>query len=90
MQNDDKDVFAYFHSKTKINYVGTNVETLLDDMIGEIFYNLNSYQDNGSGWYFKEVKRLEIHINKHLPLDGKSYLPLPENIKRKSDNKHTK
>ena len=83
MQNDDKEVFAYFHSKTKINYVGANVKTLLDDMIGEIFYNLFSYQDNGSGWYFKEVKRLEIHINKHLPLDGKSIFHFQKILREK-------
>ena len=53
---------AYFQSKTKINLEGTIVTIFLKDMIKEILNNLSIYQKNGSGWYFKEVIRLEIHI----------------------------
>ena len=74
---------AYFQSKTKINLEGTNVTTFLKEMIKEIFNNLSIYQKNGSGWYFKEVVRLEIHIVEYKPLRGGYYIPLPENIMRK-------
>ena len=74
---------AYFQSKTKINLEGTNVKTFLKDMIKEILNNLTIYQKNGSGWYFKEVIRLEIHIVEYKPLSGETYIPLPENIMRK-------
>ena len=74
---------AYFQSKTKINLEGTNVKTFLKDMIMEILNNLTIYQKNGSGWYFKEVIRLEIHIVEYKPLSGETYIPLPENIMRK-------
>ena len=73
----------YFQSKTKINLEGSNVTTFLKEMIKEIFNNLSIYQKNGSGWYFKEVVRLEIHIVEYKPMKGRSYLPFPDFIMRK-------
>ena len=35
-------------------------------------------QRNGSGWYFKEVSSLEIHIIDYKPIKGGSYIPLPD------------
>ena len=32
-------------------------------MIKEILEKISIYQRNGSGWYFKEVSSLEIHIS---------------------------
>ena len=74
---------AYFQSKTKITLESTNVTTFLKEMIKEILNNLSIYQKNGSGWYFKEVIRLKIHIVEYKPLRGGSYVPLPEIIMRK-------
>ena len=83
---------AYFQSKTKINLESTNVTSFLKEMIKEILNNLSIYQKNGSGWYFKEVIRLEIHIVEYKPLRGGSYVPLPEIIMRKKAiiNMHNK
>ena len=53
---------AYFHSKTKINLDKTEVKDILKNMIKEILATLAICQENGSGWYFKEVISLEIHI----------------------------
>ena len=53
-------------------------------MIIEILGNLIIYQKKGTGWYFKEVKRLEIHIVEYKPMKGSSYIPLPEFIKKKN------
>ena len=49
----------------------------------EIFGNLIIYQKKGSGWYFKEIIRLEIHIVEYKPMRGGSYIPLPEFITKK-------
>ena len=38
---------------------------------------------NGSGWYFKEVSSLEIHIVDYKPIKGSSYIPLPAFLMRK-------
>ena len=56
---------------------------------------LDNYQRNGSGWYFKKVIRLEIHILDDKRMKGDSYIPLPEFIMRKKaiinmENKHNK
>ena len=50
----------------------------------EILGNLIIYQKKGSGWYFKEIIRLEIHIVEYKPMKGGSYIPLPELIKKKN------
>ena len=74
---------AYFQSQTHINLEKTEVKVFLKEMIIEILGNLIIYQKKGSGWYFKEVKRLEIHIVEYKPMRGGSYIPLPEFIMKK-------
>ena len=75
---------AYFQSRTHINLEKTEVKVFLKEMIIEILGNLFIYQKKGSGWYFKEVKRLEIHIVEYKPIKGSSCIPLPEFIKKKN------
>ena len=53
-------------------------------MIMEILGNIITYQKKGSGWYFKEVIRLEIHTVEYKPMKGGSYIPLPELIEKKN------
>ena len=74
---------AYFQSRTCINLEKTEVKVFLKEIIIEILGNLIIYQKNGSGWYFKEVKRLEIHIVEYKPMRGGTYIPLPNFIMRK-------
>ncbi|CAH3022692.1 unnamed protein product [Porites evermanni] len=74
---------AYFHSDTYINLVSTKVKDLLKKIISNITEKINIYQQNGSGWYFKEVIQLEIHTVKFRPMKGSSYIPLPDWIMRK-------
>ena len=52
-------------------------------MIYKIFKQIGDYQQNGSGWYFKEVVNLEIHIVDYKPMRGSSYTSLPDWIMRK-------
>ena len=74
---------AYFQSKTYINLENTVVKFILGDIIEDILEGVSSYQMNSSGWYFKEVIRLEIHIIDYKPMKGGSYISLPEFIKKK-------
>ena len=75
---------AYFQSHTYMNLEKTDEKVFLKEMIKEIFDNINIYQENGSGWYFKEVIRLEIHIVEYKPMKGGSYISLPNFIKKKN------
>ena len=74
---------AYFQSQTYINLEKTEVKDILKEMIKEILNILSTYQKKGTGWYFKEVIRLEIHIVEYKPMKGGSYIPLPNFIMRK-------
>ena len=74
---------AYFHSDTYINLESTDVKEILIKTINNINEKIIIYQQNGSGWYFKEVIQLEIHTVKFSPMKGSSYIPLPDWIMRK-------
>ena len=74
---------AYFTSGIYINLKSTDVEKLIDKCVKKIIEDLESYQKNGSGWYFKEVVQLEIHTVDFNPTEGSSYIPLPDWIKNK-------
>ena len=78
-----KQVKAYFHSGTHINLESTDVKEILAAMINKILKQIGDYQQNGSGWYFKEVVHLEIHTVDYKPMRGSSYIPLPDFIMRK-------
>ena len=74
---------AYFHSDTHINLESTDVKEILAKVIHTILEKISIYQQNGSGWYFKEVIHLEIHTVVYNPMRGSSYIPLPDWIMRK-------
>ena len=44
-----------FQSKTYTNIEETNEYDITSHMIEEILEKINNYQNNGSGWYFKEI-----------------------------------
>ena len=77
--NEDK---AYFKSGTHINLKSTDVEKLIDKCVKKIIEDLEAYQKNESGWYFKEVVQLEIHSVDFNPTKGSSRL----DIKQKSNS----
>ena len=75
---------AYFQSDTYINIESTYVKEVLAKVIIKILDTIAAYQEMGSGWYFKEVIRLEIHTVDYKPMkEGSSYIPLPDWIMRK-------
>ena len=74
---------VYFYSNTHINLGSTDLKKLLNKLFREIIEKEDTYVKNGSGWYFKEVVRLEIHTTEYAPIAGSSYIPLPDWIVRK-------
>ena len=63
---------AYFNSETNINLESTDEKRILASDIGGILNNIDEYQRNGSGWYFKEIVSLEIHTVEYKPMNGSS------------------
>ena len=75
---------AYFHSDTYINLESTDVKEILAVVIRTILKKISIYQNNGSGWYFKELSHLEIHtVDYNKPMRGSPYIPLPDWIMQK-------
>ena len=79
---------AYFHSLTHINLETTDAKEILALVIRTILESISKYQQNGNGWYFREVIHLEIHIVDYKPMRGSSYIPLRN--ARESYCKHSK
>ena len=75
----NRDIYIYIY----INLESTDVKEILAAMIYKILEKIGEYQQNGSGWYFKEVVHLEIHTVEYNPMRGSSYISLPDWIMRK-------
>ena len=70
---------TYFRTETNSVLKSTNIKKLFKDNVEDI----DKYQQNGSGWYFKEIVKLEINVVENIPQKGSSYLDLPKWIKLK-------
>ena len=74
---------AYFLTGTHLNLESTNVDKLIKLCYERIEGHIEVYTEKGSGWYFKEVDKLEIHTVEFNPTKGSSYIPLPDWISNK-------
>ena len=74
---------SYFHSEVYSNLETTNVNSIINGSKEKIFESVRTFINNGSGWYFKKINSLEIHINEFKLMRGSSYIPLPDWIMRK-------
>ena len=77
---------AYFNTETYINLESTDVKVILSQMIKlilEKIYIYIIYIYIYIYWYLKEVFSLEIHIVDYKPIQGSSFIPLPDFIMRK-------
>ena len=81
---------AYFQSDTHINLESTDVKEILVKMIKKILNSIKKFQRDSSDWYFKEVIQLEIHTVQYKPMNGASYIPLPDFIMRKKAKQRRK
>ena len=74
---------AFFSTTNYKNLQSTNIENKLKKGFDKILKDFEEFQIKGSGWYFKEVLKLEVHTVKYNPIRGSSYIDLPEWIKNK-------
>ena len=59
--------------------------TYAKKMINKILKGITKYNKGGSNFIFKQILSLEIHTVQYEPLDGSSYIELPESLaKRKA------
>ena len=72
-----------FHSDIELNLGATDEEELYEKMIGRIEENIQALLEEGSGWTFHSVIKLEMHTVVYKPLKGGSYIKLPKEIATK-------
>ena len=74
---------AFFSTSNYKNLKSTNIEKLLKKGFAKILKDIEDFNLGSSGWFFKEVIRLEVHTVEYNPTKGSSYIDLPEWIKNK-------
>ena len=93
--NGDKE-FAplYFNSATKTAI--NSHEYILDRSFQEIFYRIDNWINERSGWIIESVEAQCVNISIYIPLIGSTYIELPDKLKnpmkgliniKNSDNK---
>ena len=80
-----EDVYTtcYFNSNLKTIIQKDTVTGEYRVMSNEILENVANFQRRGSGWIFRKVLSMYIHLNKYEPLSGSSYIPLPKVLQSK-------
>ena len=74
---------ANFRSRTHNIVSEDDTTTEYEIMKQKMLESFAEFQKKGSGWTLDSVERLEIFITKYKPLNGRSFKPLPEEIKKK-------
>ena len=74
---------SYFRSETYINLKSTDINKMIDKCLTKIKEDLETYELNGSGWYFKFADKVELHTSEYNPSKGSSYIKLPDWITNK-------
>ena len=72
-----------FHSRIELNLAETDENELYETMVDTIESKIHSLEQDGSGWGFHSVIKLEMHTVAYKPLSGGSYIELPKQIETK-------
>jgi hypothetical protein len=70
-------------TKMKVLTQGDSIEQIWVNKLDEINNKMCEFQERQSGWALSKINKLEIQINKYVPLRGNSFIDLPNSIKRK-------
>ena len=72
-----------FHSNIEVNLDGMDEQELYVTMVERILEKLATFQNQGSGWRFRRIIRLELHTLSYNPLRGETWIPLPKELANK-------
>ena len=81
--NEDVTTTCYFNSNLKTIIRKDTIGEEYRVMSNEILEHVANFQRRGSGWIFRKVLSMYIHLNKYEPLSGSSYIPLPKVLRSK-------
>ena len=75
--NEDVTTTCYFNSNLKTIIRKDTSGEEFRVMSNEMLEHVANFQRRGSGWIFRKVLSMYIHLNKYEPLSGSSYIALP-------------
>ena len=81
--NEDVTTTCYFNSNLNTIIRKDTIGEEYRVMSNEILEHVANFQRRGSGWIFRKVLSMYIHLNKYEPLSGSSYIPLPKILQSK-------
>ncbi|CAK1598078.1 unnamed protein product [Parnassius mnemosyne] len=80
-----KDIHDTFDFQT-LNYIicqGDDLNIFLSSLNDTITTKISAFEKKDSGWSLKNIKSIDMNVNKFNPLRGTSYIDLPRDIKLK-------
>ena len=74
---------GYFHSLVETITESSDLSDIFNTMTGIILEKVQQFQNNGSGWQFKNIEMFEIYMDPLQSLVGSTYIILPKKLAAK-------
>ena len=71
----------YFNSTTRTILNEFDIKDFYDQAVEEILNRIARWISKGSGWVIERILNFYLNIVSYVPLKGRSYLPLPEELR---------
>ena len=71
----------YFNSTTRIILNELDIQDFYDKAVEEILNRIARWISKGSGWVIERIINFYLNIVSYVPLKGRSYFPLPEELR---------
>ena len=71
----------YFNSTTTTILTELDIQDFYDKAVEEILNRIARWISKGSGWVIERILNLYFNVVSYVPLKGRSYFPLPEELR---------
>ena len=71
----------YFNSTTRTILNELDIKDFYDQAVEEILNRIARWISKGSGWVIERILNLYFNVVSYVPLKGRSYFPLPEELR---------
>ena len=71
----------YFNSSATAILNEFEIKDFYDNAVEEILNRIATWISKGSGWVIENIHQFYVNIVSYVPLKGKSYFPLPEELR---------
>ncbi|KAJ3655767.1 hypothetical protein Zmor_014881 [Zophobas morio] len=73
----------YFNTPNTMILLSTDIQKSIDDLAGIIQTKMEEFAESKSGWSLRKICQLMVAFNKYTPINGRIYIPLPTELKKK-------